>query len=128
MPFLLLMTGVVRLPRFRSSLVRASALSSLLWLSVFLVFVPALRGDFLNYDDDVYVTANPHVTNGLSWQNAVWAFKSIGTASNWHPLTWLSHMIDWQVFGARAWGHHLSSILLHAANSVLLFWALKLLT
>src|SRR5712692_10007969 len=54
--------------------------------------------DYVNYDDCDYVTANPHVQSGLKWENVVWAFHT-GHASNWHPLTWLSHIFDWQFFG-----------------------------
>jgi protein O-mannosyl-transferase len=52
---------------------------------------------FLNYDDPVYVTRNPHLTGGLTWANVTWAFQT-GYASNWHPVTWLSHMLDVQLF------------------------------
>src|SRR3954451_6796861 len=97
----------------------------LLFLAVAGAFMPALKADFINFDDDVYVTKNPHVVGGLSAQNLRWAFLSMNTAANWHPLTWLAHMIDCQFFGLQPWGHHLMSILMHAANAVLLFLVLN---
>src|SRR5690349_569727 len=74
----------------------ALATLSVYWLA-------ALNG-FVNYDDGDYVTSNPHVQAGLTWDSISWAFTS-GHASNWHPLTWLSHMLDWQWFGDKAAGH-----------------------
>jgi tetratricopeptide (TPR) repeat protein len=90
-------------------------------------FWPVLHNDFINFDDPPYVTANPHVTSGLSWGNVVWAFQS-NVAANWHPLTWLSHMLDVQLFGLRAGWHHLMSLLLHIANALLLFSVLRRMT
>jgi tetratricopeptide (TPR) repeat protein len=90
-------------------------------------FLPAVTHDFITYDDPVYVTENAHVRDGLTWAGIRWAFGST-EASNWHPLTWLSHMADVQAFGMRPWGHHLTSVLLHAANALLLFVALRRLT
>jgi tetratricopeptide (TPR) repeat protein len=91
------------------------------------VFWPVARHDFVNYDDPDYVTANSHVQNGLSWANVVWAFKT-GHASNWHPLTWLSHIADCQMFGQQAGAHHLVNLAFHAANTVLLFLVLRRMT
>lgn len=82
---------------------------------------------FVSYDDDVYVVSNAHVQSGLSWRNAAWAFEST-SAANWHPLTWLSHMLDVQLFGLNPAGHHLISLLLHVANVLLLFWVLQVMT
>jgi protein O-mannosyl-transferase len=90
-------------------------------------FLPCLHNDFVNYDDPDYVTANAHVQGGLTWSGVQWAFSS-RAAANWHPVTWLSHMADWQVYGGRAWGHHLTSVLLHGINAVLLFVVLRNLT
>ncbi len=106
---------------------RAHLCGALLFLVVAGLFMPALRQGFITYDDPVYVTENAHVTGGLTWENIRWAFHST-EASNWHPLTWISHMADCQVFGLRPWGHHLTSVLLHALNCVLLFAALLRLT
>ena len=72
------------------------------------------------WDDQPYVTLNSHVQGGLSWSTVKWAFSST-EASNWHPVTWLSHALDWQLFGPNAMGHHLHSVLLHAVNVVVLF-------
>src|SRR5437867_4202153 len=102
-------------------------LSLLLALATLSVFLPAVRHDFVNYDDGDYVTGNAHVQSGLKWENVGWAFTT-GHASNWHPVTWLSHMLDCQLFGQRAGAHHLVSTLFHAANTVLLFLLLKSLT
>ena len=87
---------------------------------VFACFSPALHNGFTGYDDPEYVTENPHVSTGLSVRNAAWAFAT-AHASNWHPLTWLSHALDCQLFGLAPAGHHFTSLLLHAANAVLLF-------
>jgi len=83
--------------------------------------------DFLRYDDDVYVTDNPAVLAGLRADSVRWAFSS-GHGANWHPLTWLAHMLDVELFGLRAGAHHLTSALLHAANAALLLLALRALT
>lgn len=74
---------------------------------------------FINYDDHAYVTDNPHVTQGLTWENLGWAFRS-GYAANWHPLTWVSHQLDVQLFGMKAGAMHLVSALFHAGNAALL--------
>jgi Flp pilus assembly protein TadD len=83
--------------------------------------------DFLNYDDDSYVTENRHVQGGLTWKGITWAFTTTH-ASNWHPLTWLSHMLDCQLYGLNPKGHHLTNLLLHIANTLLLFLVLKRMT
>jgi protein O-mannosyl-transferase len=95
--------------------------------AIFLVFCPVGRFEFVNYDDPDYVSANPHVQTGLTWQNVQWAFTS-GHASNWHPITWLSHMLDWQLFGPNPGPHHLVSAAFHAINAVLLFLVLRRMT
>lgn len=90
-------------------------------------FAPVLSNGFVSFDDGTYVTANPHVQAGLTWPSIKWAFET-STASNWHPLTWLSHMLDCQFFGMRAWGHHLTSVFLHALNTILVFLVFKKIT
>jgi protein O-mannosyl-transferase len=75
---------------------------------------------FISYDDDRYVSENPHVRAGITWNTVTWALTSTDEA-NWHPLTWMSHALDCQLFGLNPGGHHLSNILLHAVNVVLLF-------
>ncbi|HEV2391764.1 MAG TPA: tetratricopeptide repeat protein [Verrucomicrobiae bacterium] len=99
----------------------------LLFLAVLAAFVPALNNDFISFDDGTYVTQNQHVQTGLSWRGVRWAFTT-SHGSNWHPLTWLSHMLDYQVYGLRPWGHHLTSIFFHGANSVLVFLLLMKMT
>src|SRR4026209_713088 len=75
--------------------------------------------DFVNYDDPDYVTANPQVQRGLSWDGLKWAFGNLhGQATYWHPLTWLSHMFDCQLFGLNAGAHHLVNLLFHTINTV----------
>jgi tetratricopeptide (TPR) repeat protein len=85
------------------------------------------HSDFVDYDDDMYVTENPHVKNGITGESISWAFTT-GHAYNWHPLTWLSHMLDCQLFGAKPGWHHLTNLLLHIINTLLLFSVLKRMT
>ena len=106
---------------------RPFLLGALLFLFVAGIFLPAVTHDFITYDDPAYVTENAHVKGGLTWENVRWAFQST-EASNWHPLTWLSHMADCQLFGLHPWGHHLTNVLLHALNAVLLFVVLRKMT
>lgn len=87
------------------------------------LYYPVGSHPFLNYDDDIYVLHNPQVQAGLSWETVKWAFTSL-YASNWHPLTWLSHALDFQMFNLDAGRHHEMSLLLHVINVVLLFWVL----
>jgi hypothetical protein len=96
-------------------------------LAVLVVFLPATRHEFVNYDDLEYVTQNGHVQAGLMWESVAWALSST-QASNWHPLTWLSHMLDCQLYGLKAGGHHLTNLLLHAVNTLLLFLVLRQMT
>ena len=84
------------------------------------VYWAATGFGFVNVDDQTYVTANTVVQKGLTWEGFTWAFASVH-GSNWHPLTWLSHMADVNLFGLDAGKHHLISIVIHAVNSVLLF-------
>jgi tetratricopeptide (TPR) repeat protein len=88
------------------------------------LYWPITSHPFILYDDEQYVTANPHVTTGLSWPNFVWAFKS-GEAANWHPLTWLSHQLDCSLFGVKAGAHHFVNLLFHVANTLLVFIFLR---
>ena len=94
---------------------------------VFAVFGQTLRHEFVNFDDEDYFSANPHVRAGLTWNGVTWAFQ-IGYAANWHPLTWLSLMLDAQLFGTGPAGPHLTNLILHAATTVLLFFLLRRLT
>lgn len=92
---------------------------AVLFVGTVLLFSRALSSDFVILDDPVYVTDNPQVRSGLSWHGLAWAFTA--PSANWHPLTWLSHMLDWQVYGPAPWGHHLTSVLWHALNAALAF-------
>lgn len=100
----------------------------LLVVITLIVYLPVKDNDFINFDDTMYVTHNLRVQRGLNWDNFVWAFKSLGVASNWHPLTWLSHMADCQLYGLNTTGHHFMSLTLHAINVVLLFLLIQALT
>jgi protein O-mannosyl-transferase len=88
-----------------------------------IIYAPSLNYDFLHYDDPIYVSENIEVARGLTEQGVLWAFTT-GRAANWHPLTWLSHMLDVQLYGMTAARHHLTNMALHIANSLLLFWLL----
>jgi tetratricopeptide (TPR) repeat protein len=106
---------------------RPGVLCWLLALATLAVFLPVARQGFVNYDDSDYVSENPHVQSGLKWENIIWAFKT-GHASNWHPVTWLSHMLDCQLFGQKAGPQHLISVGFHIANTLLLFVLLRRMT
>jgi tetratricopeptide (TPR) repeat protein len=99
--------------------IQAALVGGLLLLGTLLLFSPAASFDFVILDDPAYVTDNPQVQSGLSWSGVVWAFTA--PSANWHPLTWLSHMLDWQLYGPSPRGHHLTSVLLHAVNAALAF-------
>jgi protein O-mannosyl-transferase len=90
------------------------------------LYGPVFRYPFVNYDDGAYVTHNKHIQSGLGWSTIKWAFTATD-AANWHPLTWLSHALDWQLFGPDSRGHHATSVLIHALSAavlfLLLFWA-----
>jgi protein O-mannosyl-transferase len=96
-------------------------------LATLAVFAPVAWQGFVNYDDSDYVTENTHVQSGLKWGNVVWAFTT-GHASNWHPLTWISHMVDCQLFGQWGGGHHLVSVGFHILNALLLLLLLRHMT
>src|SRR5256885_9676896 len=108
---------------WRSQRGQEAILALLLIAGTLALYNPATRNGFINYDDNWYVTLNPQVQAGLTLQGIRWAFTTFDI-SNWHPLTWLSHMLDCQLFGLNPVGHHFVSILLHALNVVLVFWLL----
>ncbi|MGA2967020.1 MAG: tetratricopeptide repeat protein [Terriglobales bacterium] len=91
------------------------------------LYSPVIGHTFVVLDDRDYVTANPHIHDGLSWNTIQWAFTST-EAANWHPLTWLSHALDYQLWGLNPAGHHLDSVLIHALNATLLFLLLVWIT
>ncbi len=98
-----------------------------LTLTTLAVFWQVHNYDFVNYDDPGYVSENPQVQAGLTCDSILWAFTT-GHKSNWHPLTWFSHMLDCQLFGTNPDWHHLTNLLLHIANTLLLFGVLKRMT
>jgi protein O-mannosyl-transferase len=105
---------------------RLAPLALAIALAVAAVYGQTVHHQFITFDDDSYILNNPEVTGGLSWGGLLWAFGF--HAGNWHPLTWLSHMVDSQIFGLWAGGHHLVSVGIHAANAVLLLAVLLALT
>src|SRR5947207_9978697 len=94
---------------------------------VWLVFGQAIHFHFINFDDVPYVVKNPQVYRGLTREGFVWAFTHFHSG-NWHPLTWLSHMLDCQLYGLNAGWHHLTNIILHSATAILLFLVLREMT
>ncbi len=99
-------------------------LGALLVVATLLLYGRVTHDEFLAFDDSPYVTKNIHVNTGLNLDNVVWAFTAFHEA-NWHPLTWLSHMADCQLFGLKSGAHHLVNVALHAVNVLLLFWLLQ---
>jgi hypothetical protein len=88
------------------------------------IYTRCLFAEFISFDDPIYVVNNRHLKDGLTWAGFQWAWTSF-YAANWHPLVWLSLMVDHSLFGLSPWGYHLTNLLLHAANTVLLFYALR---
>jgi tetratricopeptide (TPR) repeat protein len=106
---------------------RRALVAAALATAVCALYFPVVGHDFVALDDGAYVVDNPRVRAGLGVASAAWAFGTF-TASNWHPLAWISHLLDVRLFGLGAGGHHLTNLLLHAANSALLLLALAALT
>jgi tetratricopeptide (TPR) repeat protein len=96
-------------------------------LVVFAVFWPVSKCDFVNYDDLGYITTNQNIQHGITAESLKWALTT-GHSSNWHPLTWISHMLDVQFYGLNPMGHHLTNLLFHIANAVLMFLLLRSMT
>lgn len=116
--------GQARAPRGRWPVVGVCVfLIALAWI----VFGQSLRFEFINFDDGDYVVKNPIVARGLTPAGILWAFTHLH-AGNWHPVTWISHMLDAQLYGLRPGGHHLSNVLIHAATAILLFLVLRQMT
>ncbi len=103
---------------------RSLVLCLLLAVMVLAAYNPITHNGFLNYDDNGYITSNPQVKAGLKWSTVKWAFGTYAKA-NWHPLTWISHALDCQLFGLNPAGHHYMSVLLHAMNAIILFLLLQ---
>jgi tetratricopeptide (TPR) repeat protein len=96
--------------------------------AIIAVYLPVYSYDFVKYDDDGYVTNNTNIQSGLNWESIRWAFSTEGYAHNWHPVTWFSHMIDYQLFKDWAGGHHLVNVLFHILNTLILFYVLRKMT
>ena len=103
------------------------AICFLLLVAIFAVYAQVSNHEFVSYDDPKYITDNPYVRGGLTWSGVVWAFGAVYEA-NWFPLTWLSHMLDSQLFGLDAGWHHLTSVAIHALSALLLFALLHRIT
>jgi Flp pilus assembly protein TadD len=106
---------------------RVLSVCFVLAIAILAVFWQVKDFDFINLDDNLYITENPHVQAGLTVENLWWAFTA-AQAPYWHPLTWLSHMVDIQLFGMKAGGHHVVNVLFHIANTLLLFLILRRMT
>lgn len=102
-------------------------LGLLLIIATLFVYWQIKHHDFINFDDNEYITENQNVLQGITLKGLVWAFTEFHS-NNWHPLTWLSHMMDVEMFGGDPGGHHLVNLFLHSINSLLLFYVLKLMT
>jgi hypothetical protein len=96
-------------------------------LATLTVYFQVRNHAFVNFDDDLYVAENSYVQDGLTLKSISWAFTTTITA-NWHPLTWMSHMMDCQLYGMNAGLHHLTNVFFHIANTLLLFLALKMIS
>ncbi len=105
----------------------AVILSLILVVVTLVVYWPVQSFDFVNFDDPIYITRNSAIQNGVTWQGILWAFSTFH-AANWHPLTWLSHMIDFSLYQFRAGGHHWTSLQIHLLNTLLLFLVLRRMT
>ena len=96
-------------------------------ISTLTVYWQVKDHEFVNYDDDVYITSNLNVQTGLTRESVYWAFTTSHYA-NWHPVTWLSHMLDYELYGERPRGHHLTSLFFHIASALILFIVLSRMT
>ena len=97
-------------------------------LATIIAFEPLRHNEFVNYDDYEYITENPQVKSGINRESFIWAFNAQEKSGNWHPLTWLSHMLDCELFEINPLWHHLISLLFHTVNTLLLFWVLNKMT
>jgi tetratricopeptide (TPR) repeat protein len=102
-------------------------ISLFLMAAVLVAYEPVRNNEFIDFDDDVYVTDNPDVKAGLTLKSVFWAFSTF-RATNWHPLTWLSHMVDFELYGLNPRGHHTTNLLLHIMNTLFLFLILHRMT
>jgi tetratricopeptide (TPR) repeat protein len=95
--------------------------------AIFAVYWPVYNCEFIEYDDNVYVTSNANIQSGLNWKSICWAFTT-DYSGTWHPVTWLSHTLDYQLFKGWAGGHHLINVLFHITNTLVLFCVLMRMT
>ncbi|RLC23122.1 MAG: hypothetical protein DRH21_07445 [Deltaproteobacteria bacterium] len=95
--------------------------------AVIVTYIPVIHSDFVGYDDELYVTENKQVQEGFTFESLKWAFTTFHSA-NWHPLTWLSHMLDCELYGLNPAGHHWTQVEFHIVNAVLLFLVLFKMT
>ncbi|MGQ9455395.1 MAG: tetratricopeptide repeat protein [Armatimonadota bacterium] len=107
-----------RLPSYR--IIELLLLCAGLVVVIVVSYAPVLEAEFVGYDDELYVTKNPYVQAGLVADSLAWACTTFA-AGNWHPVTWISHMLDCQIYGLNPWGHHLTNLILHVGNALLLF-------
>lgn len=114
-------TATTRVYRYDLFIIAALVIATLT------VYGQVINHQFISLDDDLYILNNPRVTSGLTWEGMRWAFTTFH-AANWHPLTWLSHMLDSQLFGLAPGGHHLMNALIHAINTALLYYVVRRLT
>ncbi|OGP84908.1 MAG: hypothetical protein A2V87_02135 [Deltaproteobacteria bacterium RBG_16_58_17] len=112
---------------YTSRYIAEIVVSLILSLMILVCYQPVSDYGFINYDDPLYVTDNAHVQAGVTMEGFIWAFREKKSA-NWHPLTWFSHMLDWQLFRANAGGHHWTNVIFHLVNTILLFSVLRLMT
>jgi Tfp pilus assembly protein PilF len=113
---------------FASPEKRYAVLSLLLVLASLILYNPITSNPFINCDDDRYITENPYIHHGLNWQSFKWALTSTAQGGFWHPLTWLSHALDIQLFHFNPAGHHFVSLLIHGLNAALVFLLLAFAT
>ena len=104
-----------------------AAISVVLAVVTLFAYRGVRNNDFLNYDDNYYVQENHQVQHGLTMQTIEWAYTTYHEG-NWHPLTWISHTIDWSLYGNSPVGHHMTNVCLHVANAILLFLLLFYMT
>jgi protein O-mannosyl-transferase len=117
----------VAIPRVTHEPWKITAICIALAVVTIFAYQSVRNNNFLLYDDNYYVQENPPIQHGLTMQSIKWAFTSFDE-SNWHPLTWISHIIDWNFYGNNPAGHHMTNVLLHSANSILLFLLLLSIT
>jgi len=113
--------------KVRKKIFNSAVISVLLVLGILVVYWPVSGYEFLNYDDDLYVTDNPHVCRGLTWDNVRWALGST-EAGFWQPLVWLSLMADFSLFHYQAGGYHITNVLFHIVSTLLLYFVVQRLT